>query len=141
MSKDLQAINTFIQAHHVMSLATSNGSEVSACSLFYAYAHEARTFVVASSDETTHIQNIKQNKNIAGNILLETTSVGKIQGLQFRGEFLLLEDESLRKLYFEVFPYALVMQPKLWKIKVEYFKLTDNRLGFGKKIIWDKFKS
>jgi uncharacterized protein YhbP (UPF0306 family) len=28
------------------------------------------------------------------------------------------------------------MQPKLWQIKVSYFKLTDNRLGFGKKIIW-----
>jgi uncharacterized protein YhbP (UPF0306 family) len=28
------------------------------------------------------------------------------------------------------------MNPKLWQIKVEHFKLTDNTLGFGKKIIW-----
>jgi len=28
------------------------------------------------------------------------------------------------------------MNPQLWKVKVESFKFTDNRLGFGKKIIW-----
>jgi len=121
-----------------MSLATSNNMELSVCSLFYAYCSNELSFVVASSDETMHIKNIKQNKIVAGNILLETKSVAKIQGLQFRGEFILLEDESLRKLYFKEFPYALAMQPKLWKIKVNYFKLTDNRFGFGKKLIWKK---
>lgn len=121
-----------------MSLATSNNLELSVCSLFYAYSEEILSFIVASSDETTHIKNIQHNKNIAGNILLETKSVGKIQGLQFRGEFVELEDEHLKKLYFKEFPYALAMQPKLWKIKVNYFKLTDNRFGFGKKLIWKK---
>ncbi len=136
MAKDLEKINSFINEHHVMSLATSNNSELSVCSLFYAYSNNELSFVVASSDDTTHIKNIKQNKNIAGNILLETKNVGKIQGLQFKGEFVLLEDEHLRKLYFKEFPYALAMQPKLWKIKVDYFKLTDNRLGFANKLIW-----
>jgi len=28
------------------------------------------------------------------------------------------------------------MNPKLWQIKVNYFKMTDNKLGFGKKLIW-----
>ncbi|OIP56436.1 MAG: hypothetical protein AUK54_02070 [Helicobacteraceae bacterium CG2_30_36_10] len=138
MPKDLQIINSFINEHHVMSLATSNNMELSVCSLFYAYCSNELSFVVASSDETMHIKNIKQNKIVAGNILLETKSVAKIQGLQFRGEFILLEDESSRKLYFKEFPYALAMQPKLWKIKVNYFKLTDNRFGFGKKLIWKK---
>ncbi len=73
---------------------------------------------------------------VAGNILLETKTVGKIQGLQFKGEFKLLEDESLKKLYFKTFPYSLAMLPKLWQIDVSNFKMTDNRLGFGKKIIW-----
>ena len=47
-----------------------------------------------------------------------------------------LEDKELKKLYFKAFPYALALSPKLWQIKVNYFKMTDNRLGFGKKIIW-----
>jgi uncharacterized protein YhbP (UPF0306 family) len=119
-----------------MSLATSFENELSVCSLFYAYSQELNSFVIASSEETTHIKHIKNNPNIAANILLETKTIGKIQGLQFRGKFKELQDKTLKKLYFKAFPYALVLNPKLWQIEVEYFKLTDNRLGFGKKIIW-----
>ena len=136
MSSDLKKIESFLQKHHVLSLATSSDNEPSVCSLFYTFSKEKNSFIVASSDETLHIDNIKQNKNIAGNILLETKLIGKIQGVQFRGEFLLLEDSALKKLYFKAFPHAIFMKPKLWQIKVNYFKMTDNTLGFGKKIIW-----
>lgn len=138
MSDDLKKISSFIDEHHVMSLATCSQDEISTCSLFYAFDHKSLSFVVASSEETTHIQHIKQNSNIAGNILLETKTVGKIQGVQFRGEFFALKDAALKSLYFKTFPYALAMQPTLWQIKVNYFKLTDNRLGFGKKLIWQE---
>ncbi len=136
MDKNLQKIEAFIKQHHVLSLATATKDEVSACSLFYAYAAKERLFVVASSEETLHIEQIEQNPKVAGNILLETKEIGKIQGLQFRGKFELLEDVKLKNLYFKTFPYALALRPTLWKIKVDYFKLTDNRLGFGKKLIW-----
>jgi uncharacterized protein len=138
MSEKLDKIVSFIDKHHVMSLATATGDEVSACSLFYAYEKEKKCFVVASSDETLHIQQINQNPKVAGNIVLETKTVGKIQGLQFKGLFSALEDEDLKKIYFKAFPHAKMMKPKLWQIDVDYFKLTDNRLGFGKKIIWQK---
>jgi len=136
MSSDLEKIESFLDEHHVLSLGTSDGSELSLCSLFYAYAKDKTSFIVASSDETQHIQNINYKNSVAGNILLETKTIGKIQGVQFRGEFQLLEDSRLKKLYFKAFPYALAINPKLWQIKVNYFKMTDNRLGFGKKIIW-----
>lgn len=138
MDSDLEKIALFLDEHHVMSLATSNFEELSVCSLFYAYSKEKNSFVVASSDETTHIEHIKQNADVAGNILLETKTVGKIQGVQFKGNFSSLEDRELQKIYFKAFPYALALSPKLWKIDVTYFKMTDNRLGFGKKIIWHK---
>ena len=134
--KNLNKIAFFINEHHVLSLATTDGKELSACSLFYSYIKEELAFIVASSDNTTHIQHIKKNNTIAGNILLETKSVSKIQGLQFRGEMSVLEDLELSNAYFNDFPHAKLMHPKLWKIKVNYFKMTDNRLGFGKKIIW-----
>jgi len=121
-----------------MSLATNFEDELSVCSLFYAYSKEINAFVVASSEDTTHIKHIKQNPNIAANILLETKTVAKIQGLQLRGKFRELQDNSLKKLYFKAFPYAFALSPKLWQIDVEYFKLSDNRLGFGKKIIWSE---
>lgn len=136
MSSDLEKIQSFIKEHHVLTLATYNDEDISACSLFYAYEPEKKVFVVASNEDTRHIQHIHKNNKIAGNILLETKEIGKIQGLQFRGVFHENEDKELSKLYFKTFPYALTLQPKLWIIEVDYFKLTDNRLGFGKKIIW-----
>ena len=137
MSTELTKIQNFIDAHHVLSLATSNQEELSVCNLFYAYDKENQIFVVASSDETTHIQHILHNAHIAGSIVLETKNIGKIQGLQFRGKFAPLEGRGLSKIYFKAFPPALAMKPKLWQIQVEYFKMTDNTLGFGKKIIWE----
>ena len=134
----LEKIEAFLSEHHVLSLATSNVDELSVCNLFYAYDEKKSIFVVASSDDTTHINHIQKNSNVAGSVVLETKTVGKIQGLQFRGEFSILQNDSLKKLYFKTFPYALAMNPKLWQIKVDYFKLTDNRLGFGKKFIWKR---
>ncbi len=136
MDKDLEKIVAFLDKHHVMSLATSSGSELSVCNLFYIFSKEYLSFVVASSEDTLHVKNIMKNSAIAGSVVLETKTLGKIQGSQFRGEFKELEDKALSKLYFKTFPYALAMNPTLWQIKINYFKLTDNRIGFGKKIIW-----
>ncbi|ADN09684.1 pyridoxamine 5'-phosphate oxidase family protein [Sulfurimonas autotrophica] len=136
MSKDLAKISTFIAKHHVMSLATTDTKKPNVCSLFYAYDESKLSFVVASSVDTLHVKNILQNSAVAGNIFLETQEIGKIEGLQFEGTMTLLNESNLKKFYFKRFPYALAMMPKLWQIKVDYFKLTDNRLGFGKKIIY-----
>ncbi|QSZ42442.1 hypothetical protein GJV85_10085 [Sulfurimonas aquatica] len=136
MKDSLFRIHSFIQEHHVMSLATFYEDEISSCSLFYVYDESSQSFVVASSMETTHILHINNNPKIAGNILLETKEIGNIQGVQFKGIFLELRDEKFKKEYFKRFPYAKALSPKLWKIEVNSFKMTDNRLGFAKKIIW-----
>lgn len=138
MQNNLLKIEAFLQKHHVLSLCTTDALELSACNLFYVFDVLSNSFVVASSDETTHVKNILQNPKVAGTVVLETKAVGKIEGVQFRGDFLALEDNALKKLYFSHFPYTLAMNPKLWQIKINYFKLTDNRLGFGKKIIWKR---
>lgn len=135
MNAALEKIERFLAKHHVLTLATFADGEVSACSLFYAYDPACQRFIVASSDETTHIRHIAKNQNVAGNILLETKIVGKIQGVQFRGKFLEAEP-SVSAIYFKRFAHAVIMQPKLWKIEVDSFKMTDNTLGFGKKLIW-----
>lgn len=136
MQENLKGCEAFLEKHHVLSLATFSADELSVCNLFYAYDMHTQTFIVASSDDTTHIQNILINNKVAGSVVLETKTIAKIQGLQFRGKVDLIDDKNYSKLYFKSFPHAIVMRPKLWKIKVNYFKLTDNTLGFGKKLIW-----
>ncbi|MBA1437964.1 MAG: pyridoxamine 5'-phosphate oxidase family protein [Epsilonproteobacteria bacterium] len=135
MSDKLQKIEAFIAQHHVMSLATSYLDNVSVCSVFYVYDADKQSFIFASDKESLHVINALKNNYVAANILLETDEVGKIQGLQARGIFQ-KTDKTDAKLYYKRFPYALAMQPSLWKMEVDFFKLTDNRLGFGKKLIW-----
>ena len=87
MKSDLDKIDSFLAKHHLMSLATASEDELSVCSLFYVFDKEKLSFVVASSDDTTHIQNILKTPSVAGSVALETKTAGKIQGVQFRGEF------------------------------------------------------
>ncbi len=32
----------------------------------------------------------------------------------------------------------MLMETNLWIVELTYIKMTDNRLGFGKKLIWKK---
>ncbi len=134
---DIKKIEEFIKEHHVLTLATLKENTPYTCSVFYAYDTTSHSFIVASDAKTQHIQNILQNPNCAGNIHLETKTVGKIEGLQFLGKCFRLEESALKTLYFKTFPYALALHPTLWKITPKQFKYTDNKMGFGKKIIVD----
>ncbi len=136
MSCNLEKIDSFLQEHHVLSLSTCSDTDISTCNLFYTFDKESTSFIVASSDETLHVAHIQKNPKVSGTVVLETKTIGKIQGVQFRGNFSYLENKELKKLYFKAFPYAIAMNPALWQIKIDYFKMTDNKLGFGKKIIW-----
>lgn len=132
---NLDKITLFIREHHILSLATSCDTMPQVATLFYAFDEEDVSFIVASDEKTEHIQNVLKNRNVAGSVALETDEIGKIQGIQFRGK---MKKADEKKLYFKRFPYAKVMNPTLWKIKLDTIKYTDNRLGFGKKLYWSK---
>jgi len=121
-----------------MTLATSQDNIPQSCNLFYAYLTEEKLFVVASDPQTEHMRNVAKNPNVAGTIVLETVSVGKIEGLQFKAMMYKAEDNKVITAYFKRFPYAKVLNPLLWIIKPMSMKLTDNRLGFGKKLNWTR---
>jgi uncharacterized protein YhbP (UPF0306 family) len=140
MDTTLQHIETFIGKHHVMTLATSRENVPQACTLFYAYLPETVLFVVASDTATEHMENVAENSRVAGTIVLETREVGRIEGLQIKGE-MRRASKAEGNAYLKAFPYAKVMRPTLWVIAPEHLKLTDNRLGFGKKLIWDRSAS
>jgi hypothetical protein len=132
-----EKIGKFISKHHLLSLATF-GEFLWCCSAFYAFDKDAAIFIIASDEQTVHMQNAKINTRVAGIIAQETKVVGKIQGIQFCGEIRSIENEDERALYMKKFPYALAMNPTLWKIEIDEIKMTDNTLGFGKKLIWKR---
>jgi len=136
MKNNLAKIIEFLEKHHTLSLATCKDNQLSSCTLFYAYDKQTNAFIVASDTKTEHIQNVLENKNVSGTIHLKTDIVGKIQGVQFKGIMLPCKDE--KRVYLKRFPFALALNPTLWSIAVDSLKMTDNRLGFGKKLMWTR---
>lgn len=134
---NIEYIEKFIAKHHLLTLATCNKDAVYCSSAFYVYDADLQSFIIASDTHTTHIQNALQNDKVAANIHLETKEIGKIEGLQIEGTLHRCDSASSKKLYFKRFPYAKALAPTLWELKVRRFKLTDNKLGFGKKIVLD----
>lgn len=133
--KDLEAIVAFVREHHVMTLATCDEGNAYATPLFFAYDAQRNCFVFASDPHTNHATQMIKTPKVAAGISLETDTVGKIQGLQLQGT-VHDADADDHQCYFERFPYAKVMRPRLWRLEPEWMKLTDNRLGFGKKRMW-----
>ncbi len=100
-------------------------------------------FVFTSDDKTKHVQHVLNNAHVAGSVVLETNTVGKIQDVQFNGTMERPGKELAsiaKKSYLKRFPYAVLMKTSLWVLKPTFIKMTDNRLGFGKKLIWGKEK-
>jgi uncharacterized protein YhbP (UPF0306 family) len=81
------------------------------------------------------------NAKVAGSVVLETHIIGKIQGVQFQGTITLAEGERLKlaeRAYLKRFPVAALMDTHLWLVDLTLLKMTDNLLGFGKKLVWEE---
>jgi len=131
----------FIEEHHVLTLSTAKDNQAYTANCFYVYLAENKMFVFTSDKDTRHGKEMVLNPNVAANIVLETKSVGKIQGLQILGRVEELQNQDLKigkKAYLKKYPYAVLKLETMWGLKVRFLKLTDNRLGFGKKLIWEE---
>jgi uncharacterized protein len=131
----------FIEEHHVLTLATSNNNEPYCATCFYVFNNKRNSFIITSDDDTKHIKDIMKQNRIAGAIALETSMIGKIRGIQFTGIVKKLrgEEQKAAKIdYISKFPIAMLKKTTLWEIEVDFIKMTDNRLGFGKKLYWYK---
>lgn len=139
MNKLSSKISDFIKDHHVLALASVDAQgESSSCSVFYVFDEEEISFVFASDEKTEHMQNISKNERVSGSIHLETKEIGTIRGIQVKAK-VSIADAKDKKAYLKAFPYAIVMKDiQVWKMKVHHLKYTDNRLGFGKKEIWER---
>ena len=133
----------FIRKHHVLTLATSSDNKSYCCSCFYVYIEDGNKFLITSDKDTRHIADAMKQPYVSGAIALETTMVGKIQGIQFTGIMTELKGDHLAKAktdYIKRFPVAAFAELLIWRIDPDFIKFTDNRLGFGKKMIWEQEK-
>jgi uncharacterized protein YhbP (UPF0306 family) len=129
----------FFRKHHVLTIATSVENEPWCANCFYVYMEEENALVFTSDKDTRHGKEFLKNPLVAGSVVLETLRVGKIQGIQFQGIVSEPEGEMLSKAkwaYIKKFPPSVLMDTHLWIVRLTLIKMTDNRLGFGKKILW-----
>jgi len=136
-----EKIIRFFRKHHVLTIATSVNDEPWCANCFYVYLEDENALVFTTDHETRHGKEFLKNKVVAGSVVLETPVIGKIRGIQFQG--LVSEPESVlsektRKAYLKRFPVAMLMETHLWIVGLTLIKMTDNRLGFGKKLVWKK---
>lgn len=135
-----ERIARFFRRHHVLTIATSVDNEPWCANCFYVYLAEENAVVFTTDPATRHGSEFLRNKNVAGSVVLETLIIGKIRGIQFRGIVSEPAGETViraRSAYIKRFPAATLMETHLWIVKLTYIKMTDNRLGFGKKLIWE----
>lgn len=133
----------FIKKHHVLTLATSKEGQPWCAQAFYTFVEGENWLVFSSDKQTRHISEVIDNPLVGASIVWETSVVGKLQGIQISGTLHEAKEEDLKKAgaaYMRRFPFTVLMETTLWILEIHHLKMTDNRLGFGKKLIWDNPK-
>jgi uncharacterized protein YhbP (UPF0306 family) len=136
-----ERIIRFFRKHHVLTIATSVNDEPWCANCFYVYLENENALVFTTDHETRHGKEFLKSKVVAGSVVLETPIIGKIRGIQFQGIVSEPQGElsdTVKKAYLKRFPVAMLMETHLWIVELTHIKMTDNRLRFGKKIVWER---
>ena len=134
-------ILAYIKKNKVLTIATSVNHQPYCAICFYVFDEQTNTMIFLSDDTTKHITDALTNKKVAGTITTEVVTVAKIQGIQFMGEFVNPTKEQEAHFYdkyYSKFPFAKAKPSPIWGIELCSIKMTDNTLGFGKKLLWEK---
>ncbi|HEX6916232.1 MAG TPA: pyridoxamine 5'-phosphate oxidase family protein [Chitinophagaceae bacterium] len=134
-------IAEFISAQTVMTIATVDAGLPHCAMCFYVFMEDSNTIVFKSKPTTQHVQQAKQNNQVAGTILPDKLNPGKTSGIQFTGIFRETSDElhdPASKAYYRKYPFAAVVPGEIWTIELTSVVFTDAMLGFGKKRTWER---
>ncbi len=135
-------IESFITEQKNLTLCTCIDNQPNCANVFYAYDSVGNILVLKSAKKTKHIATALLNSQVAGTIVRDIHKPGTIKGIQFTGNFILPTEAQMKnatRTYYKKHPFALAMTGEIWVIELMSIKMTDNTLGFGKKIFWNKF--
>jgi uncharacterized protein YhbP (UPF0306 family) len=138
-TEDQQHIIRFLNKQHVLTLCAGNGAEMWCANCFYVFDAERMALWLMTEPHTQHGGLMQQNSTVVGTIAPQPKSIALIKGVQYRGEIALLQgddDRLARERYCQRFPVAKAMKAPIWQLTLQEVKMTDNTLGFGKKLHW-----
>lgn len=141
LPKVLLRIGQYLQQQHVLSLCCGAGNDLWCANSFYLYDAHQVAFWIMTESETRHGHLMQRQPQVAGTVNGQPEEVSQIQGVQYRGQSLLLENDrhtQVRAAYCQRFPVASKWSAPLWEIRLNELKMTDNTVEFGKKILWQR---
>ncbi|MGB4844427.1 MAG: pyridoxamine 5'-phosphate oxidase family protein [Ferruginibacter sp.] len=137
-----KTIIEFLQNQNCATVCCTDETRKPYCfSCFYAFDSCNGVLYFKSSANSQHAFIMKKNPLIAGTVLPDRLNKLSVRGIQFEAEVLdntAAEIQDGMKDYFKKHPVALLMPGEIWALQVNQIKMTDNTLGFGKKIIWNR---
>ena len=142
--EQIERIWDFVAERDVFTLATAANGQPYCTPCFYAFNRKAKQLIFKSNEDTRHVDELEKNNLVGGSILPEKLAVGQVKGLQFTALCTRVKNQSnpdeLSTVYYEEFPFARAMGGELWVVTLNEVKLTDSKLGFGKKLKWERGK-
>lgn len=137
----LAAIGRWLGKQHVVTWCVASECELWCANAFYIYDPENVAFYLLSDEKTRHGQMTGERAKVAGTVNGQPKTVALIRGVQFKGEIRRLhgdEEAEMRQRYVRRFPVARALPAAVWEIRPDELKFTDNTLGFGKKLHWQR---
>lgn len=126
----------------MLSLAVCHKDIPWSANAFFVHDQIEQRLILLSSPATQHGQMLTANPQVAGTVSAQFNEIADIHGVQFQGIAQELRRPEASQLalhaYYERFPQARDITAPAWEIRLLHLKLTDNRLGFGTKIQWNR---
>ncbi len=135
-----ERIIDFISTQKVATICCTDEENHPYCfSCFFAFDAAQQAVYFKTSAGTRHADLMLVHSAVAGTVQPDKLNPMAIKGLQFTGH--VLSEGSWKdhasSVYHRKYPFALAMKGEIWMVKLDYIKMTDNTLAFGKKIIWE----
>lgn len=140
-AEDLKHISKFLSKQHLLALCAAADGDIWSANCFYVADISTMTLFFMSELKTLHGTLMHKNPHVVGTIAPQPKTIALIKGIQYRGEAFILTGEAetaARSLYCKDFPIAATMKAPVWALKLNQIKMTDNTLGFGKKLMWQR---
>lgn len=108
---------------------------------YYTFNEEQQQLYFKSQEGSLHSQLLHSNPFVAGTILPDRLNKLMTQGVQFQGKASWedpLHPNQANHLYHKHLPIAMAKAGHVWTIQLNSVKLTENSLGFAKKVTWER---
>lgn len=134
----------FLEAHHVLTLATTGEEGPWAAAVFY--ASRGFTLYFLSAPQSRHARNLAARRRVAGTVQEDTSDWRAVRGVQLEGTVRVLagaEADQARTVYGAKFPVVTAGAPPeiaaalakvaWYELQPDRLYLVDNAAGFGER--------